>query len=120
VASRRGRICFCTAIALVGVLPYGALDQREALAGAESPLEPSPPPAPTAMSREIEQSEMVHIFDTTPLAGGPHYVNDHTLIQATDRSWHLFGIFHREPIGEDSEFEFIHAVTNEADPSRWQ
>jgi len=62
---------------------------------------------------------MVHVFDTTPLPGGPHYVNDHTLIQARDGSWHLFGIFHREPMGDDTEVAFIHAVTNEQDPAAW-
>lgn len=36
---------------------------------------------------------MVHVFDTTPLtdARGPWYVNDHTLVQGPDRTWHLFG-----------------------------
>jgi hypothetical protein len=62
---------------------------------------------------------MVHVFDTTPLPGGPHYVNDHTLIQADDGSWHLFGIYHREPMGEDTEVDFIHAVAIEPDPARW-
>jgi hypothetical protein len=31
----------------------------------------------------------------------------------------LFGIYHREPFGEDSEIEFIHAMTKEPDPARW-
>lgn len=62
---------------------------------------------------------MVHVFDTASIPGGPHYVNDHTLVQASDRSWHLFGIFHREPMGEDTEVEFVHAISNEPDPARW-
>jgi Glycosyl hydrolases family 43 len=71
------------------------------------------------MSRIVEQDAMVHIFDTSPLPGGPLYVNDHTLIQGPDRSWHLFGIFHREPMGDDTEIDFVHAVANEPDPARW-
>jgi Glycosyl hydrolases family 43 len=74
------------------------------------------------MSHIVEQGEMVHVFDTSPLAaaaGGALYVNDHTLIQAPDRSWHLFGIFHREPIGDDTEIDFVHAVAQEPDPAKW-
>jgi hypothetical protein len=63
---------------------------------------------------------MVHVFDTSTLPGGPYYVNDHTLIQAKDGSWHLFGIFHREPFGDDSEVEFVHSVAQEPDPARWE
>lgn len=62
---------------------------------------------------------MVHVFDTTSLPGGPYYVNDHTLVQAPDRAWHLFGIFHTEPMGADTEVDFIHAVAKEPDPARW-
>jgi hypothetical protein len=71
------------------------------------------------MSRVVEQGEMLHIFDTSPLPGGPLYVNDHTLIQAPDRSWHLFGIFHREPMGDDTEVDFVHAVAKEPEPAKW-
>ncbi len=63
---------------------------------------------------------MVHVFDTSPLPGGPHYVNDHTLIRAADGSWHLFGIFHEEPMGPDTEDDFIHAVAMEPDPAKWE
>jgi hypothetical protein len=114
-----GQIGFCTAI-LVSVLP-GRFDKHEALAGASSPLEPTPPPDPGAMSAVVSQGAMVHVFDTSVLPDGPHYVNDHTLIQSQrDRSWHLFGIFHREPIGEDTEVDFIHAIAKEPDPERWE
>jgi len=79
------------------------------------------PPAgdPRAASRVIEQGAMVHVFDTTSLPDGPHYVNDHTLVQGPDGTWHLFGIFHREPMGDDTEVELIHAIAGEPDPQRW-
>jgi hypothetical protein len=92
---------------------------REALAGESVPLEPLPPPDPSAMSAVLEQAPMAHVFDTSPLLGGPYYVNDHTFIQGPDGAWHLFGIFHHEPIGEDTEVDFIHAVADERDPARW-
>jgi hypothetical protein len=63
---------------------------------------------------------MIHVFDTQSLPYGPYYINDHALIQDKDRTWHLFGIFHREPIGEDTEVDFIHAVAKEPDPARWE
>ena len=91
----------------------------EARAGA-APLVPMAPEDPLAHSQIIEQGPMVHVFDTTSLEGGPYYVNDHSLVQARDGSWHLFGIFHREPMApDDSETELVHAVNGERDPARW-
>jgi hypothetical protein len=40
-------------------------------------------------------------------------------VRAADGTWHLFGIFHAEPIGDDSEVDFVHAVADERDPARW-
>ena len=42
---------------------------------------------------------MQQICNTSGLTDGPHYINDHTLVQdeATGK-WHLFGIFHHEPV----------------------
>ncbi|GAA5062116.1 glycoside hydrolase family protein [Nocardia callitridis] len=37
------------------------------------------------------------------------YINDHTIIQAADGRWHLFGITHREPADPFDETEFAHA-----------
>jgi hypothetical protein len=90
----------------------------EAVAGA-GPPEPTVPDDPAAASAVLEQGPMVHVFDTTTLPGGPWYVNDHTFVQARDGTWHLFGIFHAEPSGDDTEVDFIHAVATEADPERW-
>lgn len=76
--------------------------------------EPSPAGAP------LPQSAMIHVFDTTSLAGGPWYVNDHTLVQAPDGVWHLFGIFHHELVDGDAEVDFIHALSDEPDLATWQ
>jgi len=77
------------------------------------------PDDPDATCTMIVESAMVHVFDTRALPGAPTYVNDHTLVQAKDGSWHLFGIFHTEPMGDDTETDFIHAVASEPDPSKW-
>ena len=107
----------------IGTLVLTALQGRfveqQALAGAGSPLEPTPPPDPDAISTVLEEGSMVHVFDTRTIPGGPWYVNDHTLVQDRNGAWHLFGIFHHEPIGEDTEIDFIHAVSEERDPARF-
>jgi hypothetical protein len=118
VARSWGQACFAGLFVLLA-LPLSGAERGQAAAGAVFPLDPRPPPDPSAMSATVSQGEAVHIFDTSDLPGDLHYVNDHTLIQAPDRSWHLFGIFHREPMGEDSEFDFIHAIADEPDPARW-
>lgn len=114
-----GRLGISLAVVLFTVLPYGAFEKREALAGASSSMDPTPPSDPEGVSRVVRQHQMVHVFDTTSIPGGPHYVNDHTLVQDHGGAWHLFGIFHREPKGDDTEIDFIHAVAAEADPEKW-
>lgn len=95
-----------------------AVTSSEAQAG-EAPTVALAPSDPAATCGLVDQSPMVHVFDTRPMAGGPYYVNDHTLVQADDGSWHLFGIFHEEPMGKVPETRFIHAFTAERDPARW-
>jgi hypothetical protein len=80
---------------------------------------PRAPADPTARCAVVEQSAMVHLFDTRSLGGRATYVNDHTLVQGLDGSWHMFGIFHSEPMGDDTEVDFIHAVTQEKNPAKW-
>ncbi len=66
------------------------------------------------------QMPMRQICNTTGLADGPHYINDHTLVQdEASGNWHLFGIFHHEPADPEHEVEFIHATATEPDPARW-
>jgi hypothetical protein len=88
-------------LAIATLTAAGWFSGTHAIAGASSPLTPVPPPDPGGV------------------AGGPYYVNDHTFVRGPDGAWHLFGIFHHEPIGDDSEFELIHAVAPEPDPARW-
>lgn len=130
MASSWGRFGFLSIlILLIAVLPR-SFDgqQREAHAADTSPRIPMLPPDPDAMSAVIEQGSMVRVFDTSSIAStlgepddavGATYVNDHTFVQATDGTWHLFGIWHREPFEPDGEVDFIHAVAREPDPSKW-
>lgn len=108
-------------MALVALLALPRLRAPEAIAG-EGPPESAAaaPPDPTARCAVLEQGAMVHVFDTRSLAGGPFYVNDHTLVQGPDGAWHLFGIFHAEPMGDDTEVDFIHAVSPQRDPAKWE
>jgi hypothetical protein len=80
------------------------------------------PPQPVQIDAcaPLAQGAMIHVFDTASLHGGPWYVNDHTLVQAPDGSWHLFGIFHHEPGDGDAEVDFIHAVSGESDLAAWK
>jgi hypothetical protein len=87
----------------------------EAHAAATSPPIPMLPPDPDAMSATLEQGWMVRVFQ----APESTYVNDHTFIQAKDGTWHLFGIWHREPFAPDEEHDFVHAVAREPDPAKW-
>ena len=116
MASSWGRLSWCALVIVVG-LPLRWAGE-EAMAGL-APIVETAPPDPEAVCASVEQGEMVHVFDTRAMPGPATYVNDHTLVQAKDGSWHLFGIFHREPIGEDSEIEFVHAVASEPEPALW-
>lgn len=116
MASRRGRISF---VAVLLLLLVERLERHEAIAAATAPLSPVAPLDPGARSAVLEQGPLIHVLDTSGIPGGPYYVNDHTLVQAPDGAWHLFGIFHHEPIGSDTERAFLHAVAGEPDPSKW-
>jgi hypothetical protein len=122
MASSWGRVAWMGALVALAALPrLGALRPQEAVAGETAPETVSVTPAdPTASCALFGQGAMVHLFDTGTLAGGPYYVNDHTLVQGPNGAWHLFGIFHTEPMGDDTEVDFIHAVSPESDPAKWQ
>lgn len=125
MASRWGRALFVASILSQAVVPHGLVGGGEAQAADSSPPIPMLPPDPLGMSATLEQREMVRVFDTDSIAsslGEPEdasYVNDHTLVQARDGTWHLFGIWHREPFAPESEVDFIHAVARETDPAKW-
>ena len=120
MASSWGRILGIGALVGLCTLPRTA---PHALAGA------SPPPESTAavldpddgveLCPELDQGEMVHVFDTASLGGRATYVSDHTFVQGPAGEWHLFGIFHDEPMNANGEVDFIHAVSTARDPSRW-
>jgi Glycosyl hydrolases family 43 len=119
MASRWGR--FAAIGALIGLFTLPRLTPPEAQAGAAPPPSTAPTELidPSRVCAEVEQSAMVHVFDTTSLGGRTYYVNDHTLIQGPGGEWHLFGIFHQEPMRAEIEIDFVHAVAAERDPARW-
>lgn len=67
---------------------------------------------------ELAQGRRVKILDTSALPEGPHYVNDHSLIELEGGRWLLTGIFHNEPQGPD-ERAFVHALALGPGPARW-
>ena len=74
----------------------------------------------TAAVAAPSQAPLRQVCDTASLPDGPHYINDHTVVQnPTDGSWHLFGIFHAEPADPEHEVLFVHAVASEPNTSKW-
>ena len=120
MASSWGRLAGIGALVAVFTLPR--LRAPEALAGAAPSQSTAPADDldPSRICAVVEQGAMVQIFDTGSLVGGPHYVNDHTIVQGPGGEWHLFGIFNKEPMRDDLEVEFVHAVAAEHDPARWK
>jgi hypothetical protein len=110
---------FVTFLAFVTAAPATTLVSEPAQAGAAPPVAVAPQD-PSSVCAPLVQGEMKHVFDTGSIEGGPYYVNDHTIVQAKDGSWHLFGIFHEEPMGDDTEVDFVHAVATERDPAKWE
>jgi hypothetical protein len=116
VVSRRGPIVWGALLVFIALPVHFA--SEEAIAGS-APAVAMAPPDPEAACQTVEQSPMVHVFDTRSIDGPPAYVNDHTLVRAPDGVWHLFGIFHREPMGADTEVDFVHAIAQEREPAKW-
>lgn len=125
MASRWGRGGGVAFILSILVLPHAWDGGGEARAADSSPSLPMVPPDPLGMSAELAQGSMQRVFDTASIGASlgeddvATYVNDHTFIQAKDGTWHMFGIWHREPFGPESEVDFIHAVAREPDPAKW-
>lgn len=117
MVSRRDRAFVAASLALLLIASLSDPAQvPEAHAGSAG----LPPLDPGAASVALEQGERVHVFDTSALAGGPYYVNDHTIVQGDDGTWHLFGIFHDEPKGSGAEVDLVHAVSGAREPARWK
>jgi hypothetical protein len=120
VVSRRGPIVFCALLSVIALPVHLPFSREEAAVAGGAPSVAVAPPDSEASCTILEQEPMVHVFDTRALPGPATYVNDHTLVQGPDGAWHLFGIFHREPMGDDTELEFVHAIANEREPTRWE
>ncbi|WP_285486061.1 glycosyl hydrolase family 32 [Amycolatopsis taiwanensis] len=88
------------AMTIAGLL-FGALAAPPSMAAGD----------PVASSPDtVSAGTFTKIYD--PSIGEPQqwYVNDHTFIQDTSGTWHLFGITHAEPADPDHEIEFAHAT----------
>lgn len=74
------------------------------------------PPAPPAPL--VEPGE----FATFYAAAEPWCVNDHTLVQGPDRTWHLFGITHPKPLSweNDPGRQLAHATATGLAQNPWQ
>ncbi|MFE0027979.1 family 43 glycosylhydrolase [Amycolatopsis sp. NPDC059021] len=53
------------------------------------------------------------IYDPSVGEKEPWYLNDHTFIQDTRGTWHVFGITHAEPADPEHEIVFAHATAPE-------
>jgi arabinan endo-1,5-alpha-L-arabinosidase len=53
------------------------------------------------------------IYNATVGEAQPWYINDHTLIQDTNGTWHFFGITHPEPADPVNEHVFAHSTASE-------
>nr|WP_063779270.1 hypothetical protein [Kibdelosporangium sp. MJ126-NF4]CEL16505.1 probable membrane protein [Kibdelosporangium sp. MJ126-NF4]CTQ90457.1 probable membrane protein [Kibdelosporangium sp. MJ126-NF4] len=82
-----------TVVALVGAALFAVADTSHA-----------------ATSGQVGAMPFVQIYD--PTVGGTHpwYINDHTFVQDTRGTWHLFGITHAEPANPEDEDTFAHAT----------
>ena len=61
-----------------------------------------------------------NIYDPSAGEPFPWYINDHTVVQGADGSWHMFGITHLEPANPDNETELAHATSPTLAAPNWQ
>ncbi len=59
------------------------------------------------------------IYDPSVGENEPWYINDHTLIQGDDGTWHMYGITHAEPEDPGNEKNFAHATSPALTASPW-
>lgn len=58
----------------------------------------------------VAAGRFAKIYDPSIGENAPWYINDHTVIRATDGTWHLFGITHAEPANANDEINLAHAT----------
>ena len=59
------------------------------------------------------------LLDASPSPAEPWYINDHTLVQDREGTWHLFGIWHPEPADPAHERLFLHATAADLTGAPW-
>ncbi|HWD18411.1 MAG TPA: family 43 glycosylhydrolase [Verrucomicrobiae bacterium] len=74
--------------------------------------------APPARQALVEAGD----FQTIYAAAEPWCVNDHTLVQGPDKTWHLFGITHPKPLDffKDPGLRLAHATATTLRQNPWQ
>jgi len=58
----------------------------------------------------VRAGEFVTVYDPSVGEPVPWYLNDHTIVQGPDGTWHLFGITHTEPADPLDERHLAHAT----------
>lgn len=58
----------------------------------------------------VGAGEFVNIYDPSVGEPVPWYINDHTIVQGPDGTWHMFGITHAEPAEPLDEKHLAHAT----------
>lgn len=76
-------------------------------------------PLEDPISISIVPGEKRLLLDASPVSDEPWYINDHTLVQAADGRWHVFGIWHAEPAAPLDEVFFLHASAPSLDSADW-
>lgn len=59
---------------------------------------------------EVSAGPFTNIYDPSVGEPGPWYINDHTIVQGPDGTWHMFGITHAEPADALDEKHLAHAT----------
>jgi len=68
---------------------------------------------PAPADELVSAGEFVPIYDPSVGEDEPWYINDHTIVQGADGTWHMFGITHAEPADPLDERHFAHATAPE-------
>ncbi len=59
---------------------------------------------------DVTAGEFTRIYDPSVGEDEPWYINDHTIVQGPDGTWHMFGITHAEPADALDEKHLAHAT----------
>lgn len=121
------RLLMTLAVATLGMLAVSVVAAPAAAGGAtdddtNDAAEPSAPDVPPEMDRGIvarpvdvgadlvRAGEFVTVYDPSVGEAQQWYINDHTVFQGPDGTWHMIGITHAEPADPLDERHLAHAT----------